>query len=201
MQKIIVTGCGTNVGKTIVSAILATALSADYWKPIECGKDTKTIRKLCPLVNIHPPAYSLKAPLSPHAAAKLEHLEIETNKITLPITARPLIIETVGGILVPLNDNSLTLDLFCRWDCQWIIVSKNYLGSINHTLLTIEVLKQRGVNLHSIIFNGKSNQTSEEAILRFSNLVCLARLFKEPKISQEIIKKYAKSWKKELPQR
>lgn len=198
MKKIIVCGSGTGVGKTVVSAIITEALQGDYWKPIECGEDsdTKTLQKLLPSLQkkIHPPSYSLRAPLSPHHAAKLEKTEINPACVILPDTQSPLIIETVGGVLVPLNQTILSIELFKTWPAIWILVSKNYLGSINHTLLTIEALKQRSINLGGIIFNGEPNPESEKAILRFSGLPCLSRIFPEKSISTTTIKEYAKKW-------
>lgn len=198
MDKIIIAGSGTGVGKTLVSAIITEALQGDYWKPVECGEDsdTATLKKLLPLLRkkIHLPAYSLRAHLSPHHAAKLEKIEINPHSIVLPDTKGALIIETVGGVLVPLNGTILSLDLFKTWPATWILVSKNYLGSINHTLLSLEVLKQRNINVKGIIFNGEPNPESEEAILHFSQLSCIARIFPEQKISTTIIKEYAKKW-------
>jgi dethiobiotin synthetase len=198
MLKIMVAGIGTDVGKTVVSAILTTLLDGDYWKPIQCGdEDTATVKRwLDPTRHtIHPPAYSLKAPLSPHHAARLDTTLIGLDAIVLPQTARPLIIEAVGGILVPLTPKILSLDLFKSWGCQWIIVSKHYLGSINHTLLTIEVLKQLCLPILGLIFNGEYNPDSESAILEISQLSLLGRLLPEPHLNPQIIQKYAKQFK------
>lgn len=202
MKKIVVAGCGTGVGKTVVSAIIAEALQADYWKPVQSGieidSDIETFKRLAPACEVHDPAYSLKAPLSPHHAAKLENIWIDTTQIIPPKHKRPLIIESVGGVMVPLNDKELTLDLFRAWDAVWVIVSKHYLGSINHTLLTVESLKQHGISVHGIVFNGETNSLTEEAILNFSELSCIGRLLPEKNISHIIIKRYAKQWKQNL---
>lgn len=210
MHKMIITGCGTNVGKTVVSAIITTALSADYWKPIESGcveePHLPEMRRLVPSLTTHiyPSAYSLEAPLSPHHAARLENVQIDPAKIILPNTTRPLVIETAGGVLVPLTCELLTLDHFLRWNALWIIVSRHYLGSINHTLLTIEALKNRQVNILGIVFNGDPNPDSEQAILQQSNLSCVGRLLPEPNLNCHVIKEYADQWKpsliKRLPQ-
>ena len=194
MHRIMVAGIGTNVGKTIVSAILATLLKGDYWKPIQCGDEDTAIVEKWLNTTIHPPAYSLKAPLSPHHAARLENTLIRLDSITLPKTTRPLIIEGVGGILVPLTPNTLSIDLFKSWDCKWVIVSKHYLGSINHTLLTIAVLKQLCLPILGIIFNGEENLDSESSILEISKIPLLGRLLPETNLNSQTIKRYAKQW-------
>lgn len=201
MDKIIVTGCGTDVGKTVVSAILAIALQADYWKPIECEakqSDSEQMKKwLSPSYTVHPPSYSFQASLSPHHAARLEKKEISLEKIVMPQTKRPLVMETAGGILVPLNSTKLSLDLFKEWQAVWIVVSRHYLGSINHTLLTLEILKALEIRPF-IIFNGDPQPDSEDAIQHFSKTPCLGRLLPESKLSFQTLEKYAHSWKKNL---
>ena len=204
MEKIIVAGIGTDVGKTVVSAILATLLDGDYWKPIQCGpqknSDTTIMKQLLDQKkhHVYEPAYSLKAPLSPHHAASLENISIDIDSIIPPKTNRPLIIETVGGIFVPLTTNILSIDLFKSLDCQWIVVSKHYLGSINHTLLTISALKQQNISIIGLIFNGDPNPYSENAILEISELPCLGRLLPENRIDQQAIKRYANQWQLQL---
>jgi dethiobiotin synthetase len=201
MHRIMVAGIGTDIGKTIVSAILTTLLKGDYWKPIQCGdeenSDTTKMKRWLDTTKhtIHSPAYSLKAPLSPHHAARLENILIRLDSITLPQTARPLIIEGVGGILVPLTSKNSSIDLFKSWDCQWIIVSKHYLGSINHTLLTIEVLKKLSIPILGIIFNGEHNPDSESAILDISQVRVLGRLLPENNLNLQTIQEYAIQWK------
>lgn len=201
MNKLIIAGSGTGVGKTIVSAILTTFLEGDYWKPIQCGcekdADTAIIKSLVDMAkhHIYPPVYSLKAPLSPHHAARLESTTINLDTIIPPQTTRPLIIEGVGGIFVPLTTNILSFDLFKTWESRWVVVSKHYLGSINHTLLTIDILKQHRIPIAGIIFNGKPNPDSEAAILEISNLPFLGRLLPEKNINLQTIQKYAKQWK------
>lgn len=201
MKKIAVAGIGTDAGKTLVSAILAQALEAGYWKPIQCGacKDRETIERLLPGISTYPEGISLKAPRSPHHAAHLEEIEIDLKKILLPQTSRPLIIEGCGGLLVPLNLQELTVDLFSKWDCQWVIVSRHYIGSINHTLLTLEAMKHRGLNILGIIFNGDPCPQTEEAILKFSKYPCIARLQQEKQWSTQLICDYAGLWKKQNP--
>lgn len=199
-NKIMVAGSGTGVGKTIVSAILTTILKGDYWKPIQCGEeeqsDTARMRSLVDTHHhhIHSPAYSLKAPLSPHHAARLENILIDIKTIFPPQTMRHLIIEGVGGVFVPLTTNTLSFDLFKLWDCRWMIVSKHYLGSINHTLLTIDALRRHHVAIAGIIFNGKPNLESEAAIVNMSKLPVIGRLLPEKNITMQTIQKYAQQW-------
>jgi dethiobiotin synthetase len=205
MHKIMVAGIGTDVGKTIVSAILTTLLKGDYWKPIQCGEeensDTATMKRLIDTTrySVHPPAYSLKAPLSPHHAARLENISMNLESIALPQTTRPLIIEGVGGILVPLTPKTSSIDLFKSWDCQWIIVSRHYLGNINHTLLTIEVLKKLYLPILGIIFNGEHNPDSESVILEISQVSVLGRLLPEANLNPQTIQRYAKQWQPLFP--
>jgi dethiobiotin synthetase len=195
-----VAGIGTDVGKTIVSAILTLLLKGDYWKPVQCGdeenSDFSIIKKWLGETDhsIHSPAYSLKAPLSPHHAARLEDISIRIDAIAVPQTSRPLIIEGVGGILVPLTKKNLTIDLFQSWNCQWVIVSKHYLGSINHTLLTIQTLKQRHIPILGVIFNGEPNFDSESAILEISQVPLLGRLLPEPHFNKKTLQRYVKQW-------
>jgi dethiobiotin synthetase len=201
MHKIIVAGSGTDVGKTVVSAILTTLMEGDYWKPVQCGEerysDTIAMKKLINTTNhhIYSPAYSLKTPLSPHHAARLENIAINVEAIIPPQTTRPLIIESVGGIFVPLSTKVLTIDLFESWNCKWVIVSKHYLGSINHTLLTIDALKRRTIPLVGMIFNGEPNPDSEAAILDISKLPLLGRLLPEKNLNPHTIQRYAKQWR------
>lgn len=204
MPKFMISGIGTNVGKTVASAILTTLFQGDYWKPIQSGEefDSDTIemsRLLAPEQHtIFPPAYSFKAPLSPHHAAALENVKIDCRSIIQPQTKRPLIIEGVGGILVPFTNSVTSLDLFKTWDCQWIVVSQNYLGSINHTLLTINMLQRQNISITGIIFNGEPNPYSEAAIIEMSQLPCLARILPEPSINHDTIQRYAKQWHPQL---
>lgn len=199
MDKIVVAGIGTDVGKTVVSAIMTLLFGGDYWKPIQSGEkhsDSTVIQNLLPNTphTIHTSAYSLKAPLSPHHAARLENLTIDPEKIILPRTSKPLIIEMAGGVFVPLRDNLLSIDLFSSWQAKWILVSKHYLGSINHTLLTLEALKNQKIDLFGIVFNGAPNPDSERAILQHSAPPFLGRLLPEKTFNSSTIMRYAKKW-------
>ena len=191
-----ITGIGTNIGKTIVSAILTEALEADYWKPIQAGElensDTIKVEKLISnkKSKYHKEGYCLTKPLSPHAAAKLDNIEIDLAKINIPTTNNNLIIEGAGGLMVPLNEKELIIDLIKKLDVEVILVIKNYLGSINHSLLSIESLKDRKLKVKGIIFNGDENKESEQFILNYSGLTCLGRIHTHKAINKKVILSY-----------
>ena len=151
MRKIFVTGIGTDVGKTIASAIITEALQADYWKPIQAGlyplTDKEKVKSLISNKTsvFHPESYLLKEPMSPHAAAEMEGVTIDLNTIIVPATKNTLIIEGAGGIMVPINNHSFVLDLIEKLNAEVVLVVQNYLGCINHSLLTINALKQKGI--------------------------------------------------------
>ncbi len=167
-----VTGIGTNVGKTLVSAILVEALKADYWKPVQSGTiegmDSETLRSLISNEQtvIHPEAYLLKEPLSPHFAAKLDGVEIQLSNIIKPETSNTLIIEGAGGLLVPLNDTDAVIDLAKKFDAEVILVISDYLGCINHALLSLHYLQSNSYKIHSLVFNGDFAAEVKEAIIR-----------------------------------
>ncbi|TKC10264.1 dethiobiotin synthase [Pedobacter polaris] len=175
-NKYFITGIGTGIGKTVVSAILTEKLKADYWKPIQSGdleqSDSLTVESLISnqKTKIHPETYRLNHPLSPHLSAKLDGVEIELNQFHLPKTDNSLIVEGAGGLLVPLNDKELILDLIKHLNLEVIVVSQNYLGSINHTLLTINTLQQHNIAIKGIIFNGEANSESESYILNYTQI-------------------------------
>ncbi|MES2395447.1 MAG: dethiobiotin synthase [Bacteroidota bacterium] len=196
MKRFFVTGIGTDVGKTIASAILVESLHADYWKPIQAGDldntDTMKVRSLISNTRskFHPETYQLTKQMSPHAAAEADEIKINIDTLALPITSNSLIIEGAGGLMVPLNDEFLVIDLIQKLKVEVILVSSNYLGSINHTLLTVEALKNRNIPIAGIIFNGRSTRTSEEYILNYTGLKKLLSIDEEKKIDKETILKY-----------
>lgn len=196
-----VTGIGTDVGKTIVSAVLVEAIQADYWKPVQCGgldyTDTQRVKNLISnqKTRFFDEVYSFKHPLSPHAAAKMENTEIDINNIILPETQNNLIVEGAGGLMVPLNDKYLMLDLIKKFNLTVILVSKNYLGSINHTLLTAEVLKLNNIPVAGIIFNGIENKESESFIKNYTGLKIYGRVDYEDVIDKGFIKRNAEKLK------
>ncbi len=197
-KKYFITGIGTNVGKTITSAILTEALQADYWKPVQAGdlhqSDTHKVQSLISNTQsvFYPEIYRLNTPASPHAAAKIDGIEIDLAKFTIPQTKNNLIIEGAGGLMVPLNSKDLVIDLISQLNVEVILVSQNYLGSINHTLLSIALLKSRNIPVKGIIFNGDTTPETESFILKHSGLRCLLRINLEQEITKAVIVNYAK---------
>jgi len=200
MRNIFVTGIGTDVGKTVVSSILVEKLKADYWKPIQAGSlndtDTMKVKKLISNSNsiFHPESYCLSGFMSPHAAANNDGIKISLSKIKLPVTKNNLIIEGAGGLMVPLNDKTLVIDLIKYLKVEVVLVSKNYLGSINHTLLSIDLLKGRDIKITGIVFNGVPNEETERFILKYSGLKCLAKIKQAQKINSDFISKNTASF-------
>lgn len=192
-ESYFITGIGTGIGKTIASAVLTEKLQADYWKPIQSGdleqSDSLTVKSLLsnPISNIHPEQYRLNHPLSPHLSAKLDGLTIELENFKLPITNNKLIVEGAGGLMVPLNDQHLVLDLIKKINLQVILISQHYLGSINHTLLTINTLKQHNISIKGIIFNGESNIESENYILNYGEVTNLGSILPLGKLNKKSI--------------
>lgn len=174
-----VTAIGTDSGKTLISALLALALEADYWKPVQAGfpTDTDEIKRITEgKVHCHTERYILNTPASPHAAAAIDNINIQLTDFQLPETQNPLIIEGAGGIMVPLNNNDLVIDISVQLKTPIILVSNNYLGSINHTLLSLEYLKKRQLEVAGIIFNGHPNPATEEVIVRKTSVPCLLKV-------------------------
>ena len=197
-KKFVVTGIGTDVGKTVVSAILAEALQATYWKPIQAGdldnSDSIKISSLTEKVNVLPEAFRLSQPMSPHAAAQIDGIRIDSSDLVIPEVKGSLVIEGAGGLMVPINTEGLTYaDLFQRWELPVIVVSRHYLGSINHTLMTVEVLKTRRISIMGIIFVGDENQDTESIILKSSGLKMLARIPLIDRVNKAFIKEQAAS--------
>jgi len=200
MERIFVTGIGTGVGKTIVSAIITEAFCADYWKPIQTGSvegtDSETVRSL--LTNkesiIHPEAYCLKLPASPHAAAAEEGITIQIKSIIPPSTTNMLVIEGAGGLMVPLNDKELMIDLMLKYNARVVLVVRHYLGSINHTLLSLQELRQKGIKMAGIVYSGQPNKQSEKAIEAFGKCRVIGRINEENNFTPSIISGYAKEF-------
>ena len=202
-MKLFITGIGTDVGKTIASAIITEALEADYWKPIQAGDlATSDSHKIQAYLSnektvVHPNSYALNTPASPHLAAELDNVIIDINKIVEPKTENHLVVEGAGGIFVPINDSDTIVDLI-QSDYKVIVVSRHYLGSINHTLLTIEALQNRKITIAGILFNGKENPSTESIILKKSGLNCLGRIDEEPYFDQNVIREYADLFRSNL---
>ena len=193
-ESFFVTGIDTDIGKTVVSAIVVEALEADYWKPIQSGDlhntDSNKIEKLVNFsVKIHPETYRLNKALSPHASAKLDGVKIALSSFNLPDTKNNLIIEGAGGLLVPINEEGDYLsDIIVKLDVEVILVSKNYLGSINHTLLSIEYLKSKKVDIKGIIIVGEANASSESIITKNTGVPILYHVPLTEEVSKEFIK-------------
>lgn len=196
-KQFIIAGIGTEIGKTVCSAIVTKAIQAAYWKPIQAGNlndgDAYWIQKWVPETKIFPSVYALNHPLSPHTAAELDGVSIEIEAFSLPETAQNLVVELAGGIMVPLNDNQTNLDLIKYLGLPVILVSKNYLGSINHTLMTYEILKSHHIPIEGIIFNGQTNSSGEAFIVKHTGLPVLLRVNEEKEINSSIIAHYAQS--------
>lgn len=201
MKRYFVTGIGTDVGKTVAAAILTEALQADYWKPVQAGgldfTDTDTVMSLVsnPASVFHPEAYRLKMAASPHRAAAAEGIEIDVHGLKLPETSNNLVVEGAGGLMVPLNKRYLVLDLVQQLGLEVVLVSRNYLGSINHTLLTAEVLRYRKIKVAGIIFNGEENQSSEDFIIKYTGLRRLPSIRQEADFCKETVAEYAGQFK------
>ena len=200
MKQFFITGISTDVGKTIVSAIVAESLKATYWKPIQAGDlhqlDSDTVASLTNNVEILPEGMTLSQPMSPHAAAQIDEVVIELDDFELPDVNGNFVVEGAGGLMVPLNDDGLMIvDLMEEFALPTILVSRHYLGSINHTLLSIEELHNRGVEIEGIIFVGDENPDTENVILNYSNLRMIARIPEVDKIDKDFILREAKKLK------
>ena len=181
-KPLFVTGIGTGIGKTIVSAALVEKLKADYWKPIQSGdldkSDSLSVKNLISnsITKIHPESYRLTQPFSPHKSAAIDGIIIDPDAIQLPTTSNALIVEGAGGLMVPLNSEFLIIDLIKKLGTEVVLVSQNYLGSINHTLLSIYVLKNYGIAIRGIIFNGIEDVYSKEFILKSTGVELLGHI-------------------------
>lgn len=202
-MKLFITGIGTDVGKTIASAIITEALEADYWKPIQAGDvETSDSHKIKQYISnaktqLFPNSYLLNTPASPHLAAEIDGITIDIKNIQEPETKNHLVIEGAGGIFVPLNDSETIINLI-KPDHKVVVVSRHYLGSINHTLLTIEALKHRNLDIAGIVFNGNEMPSSEDIILKKTGLQMIGRIEDEPYFDQNVISYYADIFRENL---
>jgi dethiobiotin synthetase len=203
-NNIFVAGIGTDVGKTVVSAVLVEALHANYWKPIQCGElensDSLKVRDLIsnPYTLFHDEAYKFQAPLSPHAAAALENINIELTKIHVPNTQNKLVIEGAGGVMVPVNHRDLMIDVIKQTQATVIVVSRHYLGCINHTLLTALALREYKIPVLGIIFNGNPNPETENIILQHTEYHLIGSIYQEKELNKNVILNYAYKFKEGL---
>ncbi len=205
MKPIFITGTGTDVGKTLVAAIVTEAMQADYWKPVQAGfsEGTDSLRIEQLITNnktiIHPELYKLKMAASPHLAAEAENIQIRIKDIVrnLPKTKNKLIIEGAGGLMVPLNKNKFVTDLIKGLRAKVIIVSKNELGSINHSLLTAAILKREKIDVAGWIFNEEYLHYENE-IEKWSGYPIIASIKHLHEISRETIKAESEKIRKSL---
>lgn len=183
-NSLFVTGTNTDIGKTVVSAVLVAGLRANYWKPIQSGlidgTDTDWIQKHTdiPQSHIHKETYALQQPLSPHAAAVFDNIEISLDAFSLPVIPEEdfLIIEGAGGVLVPINEKYFMLDLIEKLGSPVLIVADSELGTINHSLLTIRQLRDRKIKIAGVVMNGPQNQGNKEAIEFYGNVEVIAEI-------------------------
>jgi dethiobiotin synthetase len=180
--RIVVTGTDTGIGKTVFSAALAGALGAYYWKPVQAGLDGETDSEAAarlgglPPERVLPEAWRLKTPASPHLAAEIDGVAIDAGALAPPDPPGPLVIEGAGGLLEPLTRQVLTVDVFARWELPVVLVARTGLGTINHTLLSIEALKARAVPVLGVAFVGEAHDENARAIAEFSGARILGRL-------------------------
>lgn len=197
-RGVVVTGIGTEVGKSVVSAILCEVLGARYWKPIASGAEdgpaeSVVVSRLLKngAQRIFSERYLLRKSLSPHAAAALEGVEVSLDEFSLPICDAPLVVELAGGVMVPLNDRATNLDLIKHLGLPVVVVSRHYLGSINHTLLSLLALRAHSVPVRGIIFNGEELPDSERIITTMGDVPVIGRVPALEEISQGVISAFA----------
>lgn len=204
MQAYYVTGIGTEVGKTVTSALLCRALNAAYWKPIQAGdlanSDSIKVQKWAQLEDqdVFPEAHRLQTPASPHYAAAQDGLCIYVSQINLPLTTKPLIVEGAGGLLVPLNEQETNLDLVEHLGIPVLLVARNYLGSINHTLLSLRLLKARNIPLAGLIYSGDNYLDNIEIISQHSGVAPLIQIPEIATVDAAIINDLAQKYRATL---
>ncbi|MBL1280144.1 MAG: dethiobiotin synthase [Fluviicola sp.] len=199
-QQYFITGIGTDVGKTIVSAIVSEALQATYWKPIQAGDlhqlDSQTVDSLTENVKILPEGMTLSQPMSPHAAAKIDGVKIELADFTLPKVEGNFVVEGAGGLMVPLNEDGLMIiDVIEKFKLPVILVSRHYLGSINHSILSAEILKKKGIEVAGFVFVGEENKETESIILKITGLSVIGRIPEAAELCKEFILEQAEELK------
>ncbi|PWK67535.1 dethiobiotin synthase [Aminobacter sp. AP02] len=181
-NAIVVTGTDTGIGKTVFAAGLTVLLDGTYWKPVQSGIEEETdsaiVTRLAglPAERVLPEAWLLNEPLSPHRAAELDGVEIDADALTLPTTDRPLVVEGAGGLMVPVNRRTLYIDIFARWRAPVVLCARTGLGTINHTLLSIEALRRRSVPLLGVAFIGDENADTQRTIAEMGEVRVLGRL-------------------------
>ena len=202
-QRIVVTGTDTEIGKTVFAAGLADQLGACYWKPIQSGlegeTDSQIVARLGGLSSdrILPERYRLKTPVSPHQSAAIDGISIDMAALDVPDAgSRPLVIEGAGGLMVPLDRSTLYIDVFARWRLPLVLCARTALGTINHSLLSVEALRHRGIELLGIAFIGESNPESERAICEIGRVKRLGRLSRLSPLTRDTLREaFATSFK------
>lgn len=199
MSTYIIAGIGTDVGKTVVAAVMVEALNADYWKPVQAGAlentDSHEVARLAPGPDrhIHTEAFRLTESMSPHAAAAIDGVTISSDALAVPPCDRPLIIELAGGLMVPVAPNLFNIDLLGKWNLPVILVSRYYLGSINHTLLSVDALRQRNIPIAGLVFVGDVVETTRSAIIEASGLPVIAQIPIAQELSTDIVRQWAQT--------
>jgi len=198
---LIVTGTDTDVGKTVFCAGLTRLLDGVYWKPVQAGldgeSDSESVQRLSglPKERILPEGYRLRTPVSPHWAAECDGITIEQDQLALPVATRPLIVEGAGGLLVPLTRRTLQVDLFARWGAPVVLCARTRLGTINHTLLSLEALRRRGITVIGVAFIGDSYPETERIIGEVAAVRVLGRLPRiEPLSAEELGRAFGKAF-------
>ncbi|HEY8160935.1 MAG TPA: dethiobiotin synthase [Methylocystis sp.] len=193
-RRFVIAGTDTGVGKTVVSAMLVQALDAYYWKPVQAGldgeTDSQTVARLSGAASncILPEAWRLRLPASPHISARAEGVEIDAELLTPPHVHGPLVVETAGGVMVPLTDDVLTIDVLARWRLPTILVARTALGAINHSLLTIEALRRRDILIHGVAFVGEEEPAAQQTIARLGGVKELGRLPRLATLSKDALR-------------
>lgn len=195
MKNIIIAGTDTGIGKTICSALFMSVFEGTYFKPIQSGciedNDTETVKEISELSKEHflKEKYLLKQPLSPHRAAELDNVKININELVLPDDTifKPLITELAGGLMVPVNRNTLTIDVIKNWDTSVVLCARCGLGTINHTLLSIEALKARNIDILGIVFIGEDDEDNRKTSVEFSGARELGFIPKLEKINKKAL--------------
>lgn len=192
--RFVVSGTDTGIGKTVFSAALTAALDAHYWKPVQSGldeeTDTERVARLSGVARdrILPEAYRLSMPASPHLSARLDGIEIERERLAVPETDGPLVIEGAGGLLVPLSERVVFADIFAHWQIPVILCARTSLGTINHTLLSIEAMRHRDIPIFGIVFIGDENRESRRIIVEMGGVRSLGRFPTLPDVTPEAVR-------------
>lgn len=195
-EKIFVTGTDTGIGKTLISAILTAGLNATYWKPIQAGleeeTDTEFVRRITELPESHfiPERYRLNTPMSPHAAAEIDKVSIQMDDFVLPeFGTGNLVVEGAGGLLVPINDQHMIIDLISHLDMPVVLVARSELGTLNHTFLSLEALRNRDIPILGVVLNGPKHESNRKTIEQYGDVEILAEIEFMNKLKPEVIQK------------